>query len=719
MIPDADLVDPTFGTGAVKITPAHDTNDFEFWKRHSSLAPQDEESNSSHPNPRRKSDIPIVQVFGLDGKMLPSTHPDLVGIDRLHARSQVLDMLLKAGRYGGKDTHMMRLAHCSRTGCVIEPMLCPQWFLRAKPLADNVLSKGMVAVREGLIEGVEEESADILEDKLLIRPWWYRSEWQKWLEGMKDWCLSRQIWWGHRIPAWRVIDPKVHTKGDTDAYEFKELEAERWIVALTEEEARAQLGPDEQDFQLVQDEDVLDTWFSSGLLPLTTAGWTGTHQPNEAWKLNYPLSFIESGSDILFFWIARMAMLCTWFSGQLPYKEILLHPLVCDANGRKMSKSVGNVLDPLAIVEGRTAQKTKENAQAESLARMERIAAMKGRLHLEANTRTAPTEIDKISDRVRQTIRTNAKLLPRGIVESGADPLRMALLDYTRQTRQISFDVGAVDNFRKLIIKLYNLFKYFQTLRESSTLPTQTITSELIHEGFRERLQPHDLYMLYHLRQTIQLCNEAFQTRKLHVATDALRRFIYDVLGNVYVMFIKPELEAKDPEREEMALRLTAFALDCVVKLAHPIIPFSTEALWQTLDSKSRQDVDGESIMTQKYPTVDDIVEISKEELRDMETVLSITELIRSMSKLDQKKMEAEGMWFKIVVRGDEQDARVIKQYEAQIAKLAKMSKVLQVVERPMGQAIREIEEGKVIPGRSAFIEDKGNGWWLLFEREK
>ncbi|KAF8430102.1 tRNA synthetases class I-domain-containing protein [Tirmania nivea] len=714
IVPDAELVDPEFGTGAVKITPAHDANDFKFWKRHSSLAPKDEKWTFLGPDSPKKVPIPIVRVFGPDGKMLPSSHPDLVGMDRLHARQRVVDMIQEAGRYRGSDTHLMRVAQCSRTGCIIEPMLCPQWFLRMKPLADNVLSKGMVTAREDFAEGTEEDISEMHGNELLIRPRPYRIEWKRWLEGIQDWCLSRQIWWGHRIPAWRVIDPAIQSMGQ-DVPEIPSLQAERWVVGLTEEEARAQLGPGEQHMQLVQDDDVLDTWFSSGLLPLTTAGWRGTDEGIEAWRKNYPLTFIESGNDILFFWLARMAMLCTWFSGQLPFREIFLHPLVCDSMGRKMSKSVGNVLDPLAIVEGRTVQQIKNAIEVEGFALLEKLTALHGQLHLE-DPKTARREIDKIKDVVTKAVKAKAKLLPKGVVESGADPLRMSLVDYMRQTKQIPFDVSRVDDFRKLTIKLLNIFKLFHSLRQSSTQPLNIEIPQSIPADLRGKLQLHDLYMLFHLRRTTKICNSAFETRTLHLATSALRTFVYDILGNIYVMYLKPELEAGDRAREEMALRLTAFALDTVARLAHPLIPFLTEGLWQTLDPAARQDVDGASIMTQKYPVEQDILEISTEELAGMDAVLELTELLRSAKKLEPKKLENAGEWVKVMVKKGE-DARVIKHYEAQIAKLAKMSRVLTVVGVADVEGLKRLEASKELPEGSNLIRDEeGHGWWLLFE---
>ncbi|RPB17880.1 hypothetical protein L211DRAFT_844278, partial [Terfezia boudieri ATCC MYA-4762] len=526
IIPDAVLVDPKFGTGAVKITPAHDPNDFEFWKRHSSFAPKNEESTSLGLNSRERVPIPIVRVFGTDGKMLPSSHPDLVGMDRLHARQRVVDMIQEAGRYRGRNSHLMRVAQCSRTGCIIEPMLCPQWFLRMKPLADNVLSKGMVAGREDLAEGVgcvEEDSSEIHGSELIIRPRSYRTEWKRWLEGIQDWCLSRQIWWGHRIPAWRVIDPAFQPPMDQ---EVPGMQAERWVIGLTEEEARTELGPSEQHLQLVQDDDVSRNGAKitpSRLLRVemisSSFGW-------HVWQCSVPGSVDNCPSGKFFFtllsaipWGARcQSRLETSLTLWLSWKVIR-----SSKSKRELKPRASHAFKSLLLCRVSFTSKTPK-PQDEKLIK--------------------------------------SKLLPKGVVESGADPLRMSLVDYMRQTRQIPFDVSRVDDFRKLAIKLLNIFKLFRYLRQSSTQPSNIEVPKSIPADLRGKLQLHDLYMLFHLRRTTKICNSAFETRTLHHATSALRTFIYDVLGNIYVMYLKPELEAGDRAREEMALRLTAFALD-------------------------------------------------------------------------------------------------------------------------------------------------------------
>ncbi|KAI5805623.1 tRNA synthetases class I-domain-containing protein [Peziza echinospora] len=731
IIPDAELVDPDFGSGAVKITPAHDTNDFEFWKRHSSLASSGVQDSSALG---KKLPIPLKRIFGSDGKMISgNVVPFVAGMDRLAARIKTVYLLKTSGSYKGVTKHIMRIARCSRTGDVIEPMLLPQWFLRAKPLADKG-RKTTRRLRMWILRDAQQ--------KLLIKPFWFRNDWQNWLENMHDWCLSRQIWWGHRIPAWKVVDPEHPNNQKIPTEELTDLDSSRWIVAFSEAEARDQLSPEEQHFELHQDEDVLDTWFSSGLLPLTTAGWTGeADQPPEEWKKNYPLTFIESGHDILFFWLARMAMLCTWFTDTLPFNEILLHPLVCDASGRKMSKSEGNVLDPLAIIDGRLAQDLLAIHQAAVVSAYKKITTFE---KLQGDPETASTANAAQLEQVRADLKAlKIKGKPKGITESGADPLRMTLIDYLRQTRQISFDVHTVDQFRKLAIKVYNLCKYYQSLQQThsaATIPTR------IPEAERSALQLHDLYLLHHLRNTIATCTLAFQTRKLFPAVDALRTFIYDVLGNVYVMFIKPDLDSGTPASSLAALRLTGFAIDATLRLAHPIMPYLTEGLWQNLDPRNRQDVDGMSIMATPYPRLEDVLDVTPLEIRAFERVLDITEVVRGVTAaragMSPKELEVAGMWVRVVVVGrDGETRRASKRYEAQIGKLCRLSEALRVVdgsEEGMAGELRRIgvvsvedgiaegagvgEEEEKVPGRGDAVrvvrDGEGRGWWVLYESQ-
>jgi valyl-tRNA synthetase len=310
IITDAELVDMNFGTGAVKITPAHDPNDYKCGK---------------------KNDLEFITVITEDGKIAPNMGK-FSGMMRYDARIAMEEELQKLGLYHGKVVNKMRLGLCSRSNDIIEPMLSPQWYVNCNSMA----KRSVDVVKSG---------------ELQILPKIHEETWYRWLDNIRDWCVSRQLWWGHRIPAYfaRVSDEVPYiNKNDPE-------NVDRWIVARTEAEARTQaatkLGVNESQIELTQDEDVLDTWFSSGLFPFSVFGW-----PNhtDEMKAFYPTSLLETGLDILFFWVARMVMMGLQLTDMLPFKTVYLHAMVRDKNGRKMSKSLGNVIDPLEVINGCT-----------------------------------------------------------------------------------------------------------------------------------------------------------------------------------------------------------------------------------------------------------------------------------------------------------------------------------------------------------------------------
>ncbi|CCJ30052.1 unnamed protein product [Pneumocystis jirovecii] len=500
IIPD-EMVDPNFGTGAIKIAPAHDPNDYKFSIRHK---------------------IPILSIFDTDGRMNALCQlPELQHLDRLKCRKYILSKLKDKGLYRGFQSYKTSIPLCSRSGDLIEYFLKPQWFvlyLKTKPLALNVYNNYKVG-------------------KLKINPSHYSSQWIKWLENIEDWCISRQLSWGHQIPAWYV--------GSNNGY---------WIAATSEENALKISGGKE----VKQDLDVLDTWFSSALLPLSVFHWDGKNIPVE-----YPLNFIETGSDILFFWILRMALLCTHFTGKLPFNEIILHPLIRDSQGRKMSKSLGNVIDPLCIIKGDS--KTLNDI------------AIDGNV-LEQNKHDIKTINSGLS----------------GIKAMGADSLRFALIDYTKHTRQINMDIANVSSAKHTCLKLWNATRFF--LYQTKYYGLKTIDMNL------RSTHIFDKYIVSRLKKAIDVCNMGFELRKLFEVTECLRKFIvYDLCG-IYLEFIKQELKKNDNERAIYALSTLYSVLYIVVKLLHPISPFITEELYQYLlkfvpcseindDSLEREDV--------------------------------------------------------------------------------------------------------------------------------
>ena len=665
IIPDADMVDMTLGTGAVKITPAHDAKDYAFYTRHSKYfvngkslktsevlvgeqaKPEDAAEESEHIEAEsptaektgdRKFQIYLTTVIGRDGTMLRECGiPELVGRDRLRARGAIVKMLDEAGAYLGKKPHSVKVNMCERSGSVIEPMLQPQWYMRMKPLAEKLMAV------------VEKDGLKFIPQKP------HKQLWDQWLNGIQDWCLSRQILWGHQIPAYRVVKPGSKRQGG------------RWIAAASEEEAKEKMTDKEKKDQciLVRDEDVLDTWFSAGLLPLSTAGLEGKSLiPSD--PSSYPLKFIESGSDILFFWLARMGMLCTWFTGKAPFNEIILHPLVCDPAGRKMSKSVGNVIDPLLIVNGRTRVQLAEDIELDHAKRHPRVPK--------------PKDPQNAANILRTRLAELRKIYPQGFIASGADSLRMALVDYTRRYTKISMETSQVDHFRKFSLKFQNAFKFYTMVRAAlpADLPPLLRISEIPYAD----LTPHDKLLLARLRALIADVNAAFETRELHRATAAIHDFVYDTFTGIYIEFVKKELsaDAADAHRRHVGFSLLTETWDILLRLLHPLMPFLTETLWQELDPTNRALVDGATITTQAYPVPEDIANYPERSYADIKLALELIDALREYGRGRRVETPLTHLPFKIALPYSTEGAYIYKMFDT--VKMVTRAKGAEVLEQ-------------------------------------
>uniref|UniRef100_A0A672U519 valine--tRNA ligase n=1 Tax=Strigops habroptila TaxID=2489341 RepID=A0A672U519_STRHB len=376
------FVDPQFGTGAVKVTPGHDATDLDVGQRHG---------------------LPCPCVLDDEGRLC-GVPPPFLGMPRFRARAAVMEALKERGLFRGVTENPMVVPICSRSGDVLEPVQRPQWFLRCSALA---------AAAAGVVRGGE----------LRLRPPAHTRTWLQWMDNIRDWCISRQLWWGHRIPAYFVTidDPSVPPGKDGDG--------KFWVSGRTEDEARAKAAkrfrvPPEK-VTLRQDEDVLDTWFSSGLFPFSIFGWP---EPSEDLDVFYPGTLLETGHDILFFWVARMVMLGLALTGRLPFREVYLHAIVRDAHGRKMSKSLGNVIDPLDVIHGISLQGLHEQLE---------------------NSNLEPAELERAREGQKRDF-------PNGIPECGTDALRFALCAYTAQGRDINLDVMRVLGYRHFCNKVWN-----------------------------------------------------------------------------------------------------------------------------------------------------------------------------------------------------------------------------------------------------------------------
>lgn len=443
-------VDKDFGTGAVKITPAHDPNDFAIGTRHK---------------------LEFINILN-DNGTLNQNAGSFAGAKRFDARYTVVEELTKKGLFVKKENNPMKVPICSKSKDVIEPLMKPQWWMKMKEIGDAALK----VVQDGEIK---------------IRPDTAEKSYFRWLESVNDWCLSRQLWWGHQIPAYFV---KLEG-GSTD-----ETDGELWITGRTEEEARqkAEKKFANQKFTLERDPDVLDTWFSSGLWPFSTLGW-----PKETHDLQnlYPTNVLETGWDILFFWVARMIMFGLKLTGKIPFNEVYCHSLIRDSEGRKMSKSLGNVIDPVDIMEGIKLQDLHEKLYVGNL---------------------DPKEI-KNAEKYQKTS------FPQGIPECGADALRFSLVQYTTGGGDIAFDVRVIASLRRFCNKIYQATKFVLGNLDADFKP-QVSPSITGKESLSER------WILHKFTNAAKEVNQALADREFSKATGIIYQYWYDQLCDVYIV---------------------------------------------------------------------------------------------------------------------------------------------------------------------------------------
>ncbi|CBZ28993.1 putative valyl-tRNA synthetase [Leishmania mexicana MHOM/GT/2001/U1103] len=542
---DATLVDMNFGTGAVKITPAHDPNDFESGKRHN-----------------------LQQLVMMDLKGYVTMEP-FKGMHRFDCRREIVKRLEEMGLLRGVEPYEYRVGRCERTGDIVEPMLMPQWFIDCSDMA----RRSVEAVRNG---------------DLRLYPSSHEAVWYHWLENIKPWCVSRQLWWGHRIPAYKVVGslPK-----DEDP----------WVVARNLEEAHAKAKKkfgltDEQvaEASFEQDPDVLDTWFSSGLWPFSTLGWP---TDSDDMKRFFPNSLMETGHDILFFWVARMVMLSLHFTNKLPYKEVFLHAMVRDKNGEKMSKSKGNVVDPLYVIHGVSLQTLHDTVRSGNLSDKE----------------------------VEKAIKQQKEFFPEGIPECGSDALRFGLLSYTQSGRSVNLDIQRVVAYRQFCNKLWNVVRYvlyhalgtdympskqqFSPAEDAATLPLEC-------RWILSRLDAA-------IEEVTQGLSEGLYDFAL--ATGAIYRFWLYELCDVFLELTKPTIQ-KGGAKQQLVQDVLLHVVEKALRLLHPMMPFLTEELWHRLPNYSS--FGSESIMLAKYPTPNGWLSAASDSA--MSIILDVVHSVRS-----------------------------------------------------------------------------------------
>ncbi|CAG8599023.1 2674_t:CDS:10 [Cetraspora pellucida] len=614
---DAELVDMQFATGVVKVTPGHDINDYACARRHQ---------------------LQIVNILNKDGTLNENCGiADLINKDRFEVRKDIINRLQSLGYYRDKDVnHEMRIAKCSRSGDIIEPMLQPQWYIKCKDMQLRALQ-------------------DVKNGKMQIQPSYHVEEWNRWLGdcfSQNDWCISRQLWWGHPIPAYNLTYEKQKSDEGLWFAATSLFEAEQFVKNYFQQNNI----PLQINYTLRQDEDVLDTWFSSALLPLSSLNWKGDQNIPEV----YPTTMIETGFDILFFWIARMVMLCTYFSGKPPFERILLHAMVRDAQGRKMSKSLGNVIDPLNVIEGVTLEEMHQTIHNSSLSKSE----------------------------IEKSIKLLTREFPEGIKACGTDSLRFGLINYTQQTRQINLNISYITSVLHFCNKLWNLFKFsndrFSSLNYTTHI-TETVSCDSLIE-VKNYLTLVDKYILSRLSDTVTKCQLGFEKFELFEVTKVVKDFMVEDLCGIYLEFIKPILyensENIDTKKvQKTTLKVLETCLDTSLRLLHPFMPFLTEELWQSLVERCDNSIrlgSPDSIMMSRYPKVADF-ENQKNHIveGDMKMVLSVIHAARSLRQSNNIPL---GQPLPFIIWSDDRglldEQGPIKKYFQDIKKFIKASEI-------------------------------------------
>ena len=530
-----DYVDPEFGSGCVKITPAHDFNDYQVWIRHRSSENLQSQAhggliNIFDDNACIRKNINNDELS--EGSLIPEAY---VGLDRFEARKKIVNDFRRQNLLDHIDDHSLMIPRGDRSGAVIEPYLTDQWYvdLTRETLDDGrpggkakITNPSIDAVKTGAIEFVPEN--------------WSKTYYQ-WLENIEDWCISRQIWWGHRIPAW--YDEEGHI-----------------YVGLDEDQVRDKYHiPGE--VLLRQEEDVLDTWFSSALWPFSTLGWP---QKTERLDTFYPTSALVTGFDIIFFWVARMIMMGTRFMGQVPFHQVYIHGLIRDAHGQKMSKSKGNVLDPIDLIDG---------IDLESLVQKRTQGMMQP--HLEK----------KIATQTR-------KDFPDGIPSFGTDALRFTFAALASNGRDINFDLGRIEGYRNFCNKIWNAARYVLMNSEGQNCG---IDGEV-------ELTAADRWIISQLQRSEQQVAEAINKYRFDMAANEIYDLTWNKYCDWYVELSKTVLNnpSSSPEILAGTRRTLVGVLETILRLAHPIMPFITEEVWQRLAPLIGKQ--GDTIMTQPYP---------------------------------------------------------------------------------------------------------------------
>ncbi len=565
-----DYVDPEFGTGCVKITPAHDFNDYEVGKRH---------------------DLPIINVMTVDAAINNDAPEAYRGLDRFEARKQIVKDMEALGLLEKIEDHKLKVPRGDRSGVVIEPYLTNQWYVAVESLAKPAIE----AVENGDIEFVPKN---------------WENTYFAWMRDLQDWCISRQLWWGHRIPAWYDADGNIYV-GHSDA-------AVREKYSL------------DADLALSRDEDVLDTWFSSALWTFSTLGW-----PDETPELAtfHPTNVLVTAFDIIFFWVARMIMMTLKFRGEIPFQKVYIHGLIRDGDGQKMSKSKGNVLDPIDLIDG---------IDINALVAKRTTGLMR------------PQDAEKIEKKTR-------KEFPEGIPGYGTDALRYTFYSLASTGRDINFDMGRIEGYRNFCNKIWNAARYVFMNTEEHPVSKPSSDADYARA---------DLWIQSRLQDTLLKVEDAIAVYRFDLVSQAIYDFFWNEYCDWYLELSKPVLwDDNATDAQKNATRYTLLdVLEKSLRMLHPLMPFITEEIWQK--AAPLLGIAGKTIMLQDYPAQE--AGVADPEIdREMEWVKGVIIGIRNIrGELNISPAKAIPV---LLTKGSSSDQALLEKYRQFLIKLAKL----------------------------------------------